>query len=119
MGFQEKLKYNHIILKELEYLNLSYNDLCTQKSTKSSPGSLSVFLSPKFGLFQESLESLYLVNVGINKHQENLKFLNSLSYVTNLYEIDLSENKALLLSDFLKEARDVCCNLETVVFADN
>ena len=67
IGFQEKLKYNHIILKELEYLNLSYNDLCTQKSTKSSPGSLSVYLSPKFGLFQESLESLYLVDIGLNK----------------------------------------------------
>ena len=56
------------MLKEIEYLNLSYNDLCTQKSTKSSPGSLSVFLSSKFGLFQDSLESLHLVNVGIDKH---------------------------------------------------
>ena len=45
--------------------------------------------------------------------------MNSLRCVPNLYEIDLSENKAIQLSDFLKEARDVCCNLETVVFTDN
>ena len=76
-------------------------------------------MSPEFGLLQESVESLYLVDVGIRLVSDQRAFIECLNAVPKLYEVDLSENPALKVSEFLMKARDVCRNLETVIIADN
>ena len=65
------------------------------------------------------MESLYLVDVGIKLVSEQRAFIECLDAVPKLYEVDLSENPALKVSEFLMKARDVCRNLETLIFADN
>ena len=68
-GFYNYVKkvINHNKLQGLRHLNLSFNNLCCQESSENTQGSLTTFLSSEFGLIQKSLESLYLVKVGINK----------------------------------------------------
>ena len=70
--FKPKMKYKHLKLTELQYLNLSHNNLCVQKAqaNSSSNGSLKTFLHPDFGLVQDRLETLHLVNIEVKTPQD-------------------------------------------------
>ena len=50
--------YDHIQMTQLQTLNLSHNDLCEEDA-------LTLVLDEEFGLIQEAIETLYLVNIGI------------------------------------------------------
>ena len=45
-------------MTQLQTLNLSHNDLCEEDA-------LTLVLDEEFGLIQEAIETLYLVNIGI------------------------------------------------------
>ena len=81
--------------------------------------SLSILLSEEFGLIQESLETLHLVNVGISKVPQQLILTKALSRMPGLYEIDLSENNGVKLYAFLSNAQRSCTNLQTIQFTNN
>ena len=86
-------KFNHIKLAKLRSLNLSYNEL--------GQALVSCMLTPKFGLASKALETLQLVAVGLKGHTElKMSVFNSSEVLTNLLELDLSENKGFNFAKF-------------------
>ena len=80
-------------LECLEYLNLSHNDL----------SGLLHFLSGPSQLFQESLETLILVNIEQTRSIElNSWLILSLEQLTGLYELDISDNPSIHVDKVLK-----------------
>ena len=71
---------------------------------KPDEHSLTIVLSEEFGLIQESLETLHLVNVGIAKVPQQLVLIKALNRMPGLYEIDVSENYGVRLPAFLANA---------------
>ena len=74
---------------------------------KKNVSSFSVILSEEFGLIQESLETLNLVNIGATKVPQQMTLIQSLHRMPGLYEIDLSENSGIKLDAFLNAAKSI------------
>lgn len=86
----------HIKLSKLKNCNLSFNHLDKVLGQ--------MLLDPKFGLVSCSLETLQLVSVGIDKHSTYQTLLaRNLQYMTNLYELDLSENSGINFGELCKD----------------